>query len=62
MLLACVLGVQGVLLRLYRAARDRGFPPALARVWCMWGWAALGFGILVKGPVVIGLVAATLSG
>ena len=33
-LLACVLGVQGVLLRLYRAARDPDAPAALAHDWC----------------------------
>jgi 4-amino-4-deoxy-L-arabinose transferase-like glycosyltransferase len=60
-LLACVLGVQGVLLRLYRAARDPDFPAAPSRT-VMWGWAALGFGILVKGPVVLAVAAATLLG
>jgi 4-amino-4-deoxy-L-arabinose transferase-like glycosyltransferase len=58
-LLACVLGVQGVLLRLYRAARDPDFPAPQSRT-VMWGWAALGFGILVKGPVVLAVAAATL--
>jgi len=57
-LLACALGVQGVLLRLYRAARDPNRPRPSSRL-VMWGWAAMGFGILVKGPVVIGLAAAT---
>ena len=60
-LLACVLGVQGVLLRLYRAAREADFPAPRNRT-VMWGWAALGFGILVKGPVVLGVAAATLIG
>jgi 4-amino-4-deoxy-L-arabinose transferase-like glycosyltransferase len=60
-LLACVLGVQGVLLRLYRAARDPDFPAPRSRT-VMWGWAALGFGILVKGPVVLAVAAATLLG
>jgi len=58
-LLACVLGVQGVLLRLYRAARDAEFPAPRNRT-VLWGWAALGFGILVKGPVVLGVAALTL--
>jgi len=57
-LLACALGVQGVLLRLYRAARDLDRPQPSSRL-VMWGWAAMGFGILIKGPVVIGLAAAT---
>jgi 4-amino-4-deoxy-L-arabinose transferase-like glycosyltransferase len=58
-LLACVLGVQGVLLRLYRAARDAEFPAPRNRT-VMWGWAALSFGILIKGPVVLAVAAATL--
>src|SRR3569833_766488 len=57
-LLACALGVQGVLLRLYRAARDSDGPRPSPRL-VMWGWAVMSFGILVKGPVVIGLAAAT---
>jgi 4-amino-4-deoxy-L-arabinose transferase-like glycosyltransferase len=60
-LLACVLGVQGVLLRLYRAARDADFVPPRSRT-VMWGFAALGFGILVKGPVVLAVAAVTLVG
>jgi 4-amino-4-deoxy-L-arabinose transferase-like glycosyltransferase len=60
-LLACVLGVQGVLLRLYRAAREPDFRAVSNRV-LMWGWAALGFGILIKGPVVLGVAVATLVG
>jgi 4-amino-4-deoxy-L-arabinose transferase-like glycosyltransferase len=60
-LLACVLGVQGVLLRLYRAAREPNFAPPSGRT-VMWGWAALGLGILTKGPVVLAVAAATLLG
>lgn len=59
-LLACMLGVQGVLLRLYRAARDPDFSGPSKRT-LLWGWAAFGFGILIKGPVVLG-VAATILG
>jgi len=58
-LLACALGVQGVLLRLYRAAREPDFSAPRGRT-VMWGWAALGFGILVKGPVVPAVAAVTL--
>jgi 4-amino-4-deoxy-L-arabinose transferase-like glycosyltransferase len=58
-LLACVLAVQGVQLRLYRAAREADFPAPRNRT-VMWGWAALGFGILVKGPVVLGVPAVSL--
>src|SRR5471030_739440 len=50
-LLACVLGVQGVLLRLYRAARDPEAPKPRTRT-VMWGWAAIAFGILIKFPMV----------
>jgi 4-amino-4-deoxy-L-arabinose transferase-like glycosyltransferase len=57
-LLACALGMQGVLLRLYRGARNPDGPQPLPRL-VMWGWVAMGFGILVKGPVVIALAAAT---
>ena len=60
-LLACVLAVQGVLLRLYRAAREAEFPAPSHRT-VMWGWTALGFGILVKGPVVLAVAAVTLIG
>jgi 4-amino-4-deoxy-L-arabinose transferase-like glycosyltransferase len=60
-LLACVLGVQGVLLRLYCAARQPDSSPPSNRT-VMWGWAALGLGILVKGPVVLGVPAVTLIG
>jgi 4-amino-4-deoxy-L-arabinose transferase-like glycosyltransferase len=60
-LLACVLGVQGVLLRLYRASREPDYPAPRNRT-VMWGWAAFGLGILIKGPVVLGVSAATLMG
>src|SRR5882672_185135 len=58
-LLACVLGVQGVLLRLYRAARDPDFPAPGNRI-VMWGWAATGLGILVKFPIVPGVALVTI--
>jgi len=59
-LLAFVVLVQGVLLRLYRAARDADWPaPSTGLV--LAGWAALAGGILIKGPVVIGVAAATIA-
>lgn len=58
-LLACVLGVQGVLLRLYRASRDSNAPQPSSRL-VMWGWAAFAFSILVKGPVGLAVAAATI--
>ena len=60
-LLACALGMQGVLLRLYRAARDETAPVPSGRM-ILWGWAAAAFGILVKFPVVPGIGIATMIG
>jgi 4-amino-4-deoxy-L-arabinose transferase-like glycosyltransferase len=60
-LLACVLGVQGVLLRLYRAARDPEAPTVSGRLIFL-GWAACAAGILVKFPVVPGVAVATVLG
>lgn len=62
-LLATAIAAQGVLLRIYLAARGAervspSLPLALA------GWAALAIGILIKGPVilaVVGLTALALS-
>ncbi len=60
-LLACVLAVQGVLLRLYRAARE---PEAAAptRKLVLLGWAACAAGILVKFPLVPGVALVTVLG
>ena len=60
-LLASVLGMQGVLLRLYRAARDDAATEPSGRL-VMWGWAAAAAGILVKFPVVPGVGVATMAG
>src|SRR4051812_12334240 len=60
-LLACGLGVQGVLLRLYRAARDPGAPPVSRRL-LLSGWIACAAGILVKFPVVPGVAVTTILG
>ena len=57
-LLACVLGVQGVLLRLYRAARDGTGAPSGALV--LMGWVAVAAGVLVKFPIVPGVGLVTL--
>ncbi len=58
-LLACVLAVQGVLLRVYRAARDVDAPQVPGRlVWL--GWVAVGAGALVKFPVVPGVALVTI--
>jgi 4-amino-4-deoxy-L-arabinose transferase-like glycosyltransferase len=60
-LLACALGMQGVLLRLYRAARDETAPQPSGQL-VLWGWAACAFGILVKFPVMPGVGIATMIG
>ena len=60
-LLACAIGMQGVLLRLYRAARDNTAPEPSSRT-IMWGWAAAAAGILIKFPVVPGVAIATMIG
>ncbi len=60
-LLACVLAVQGVLLRLYRAARDPDVA-APSNKMILWGWAAAAAGILVKFPVVPGVALITIIG
>jgi hypothetical protein len=57
-LLATVMGMQGVLLRIYRAAADG---TAVSIRLAMWGWAAFALGILVKGPVIAGVAAATIA-
>jgi 4-amino-4-deoxy-L-arabinose transferase-like glycosyltransferase len=49
--LACVLGVMGVLMRAYLAGRDAQRAVPTTRL-VLAGWAALGAGVLVKGPVV----------
>lgn len=56
-LLASTLGVMGVLMRVYRAARDgAGISTRLV----MWGWFSFAIAVLVKGPPVVGVAAATV--
>ena len=57
-LLATVIGAQAVLLRAY-LARDPGRQP-LTREIALLGWAAFAVGILIKGPVIAGVCAATI--
>ena len=59
-LLACVLGIQGMLLKVYLAAKGEREPVGTAIV--LAGWTALGLGILVKGPVVLAVSALTAAG
>jgi 4-amino-4-deoxy-L-arabinose transferase-like glycosyltransferase len=55
-LLATVVWTQGALLRIYLAARA-GTPSSFALA--MAGWFAFAVGVLIKGPVILGVVAAT---
>jgi 4-amino-4-deoxy-L-arabinose transferase-like glycosyltransferase len=50
-LLAAIMGAQGVLLRLYRSARDPDAPKVSTGVLLL-GWASFAAGILIKGPAV----------
>jgi 4-amino-4-deoxy-L-arabinose transferase-like glycosyltransferase len=58
-LLACVLGVQGVLLRLYRAARETA--PRVSEALVLAGWVAVAAGALVKFPIVPGVALVTIA-
>ncbi|MGH6876065.1 MAG: ArnT family glycosyltransferase, partial [Rhizomicrobium sp.] len=55
-LLATVVAAQGALMRVYLAARGRA-SPSLALV--LGGWAAMAIGILLKGPVILGVLGVT---
>jgi len=55
-LLASVIAAQAVLMRTYLAARGRARPSNVL-IFC--GWAAVGAGILLKGPVILIVIAAT---
>ncbi|HWY61479.1 MAG TPA: glycosyltransferase family 39 protein [Rhizomicrobium sp.] len=57
-LLAAIMGAQGVLLRVWRAAKENSPPPGVRLL--MAGWAALAVGILVKGPVAPAVTAVTV--
>jgi 4-amino-4-deoxy-L-arabinose transferase-like glycosyltransferase len=59
-LLAMVLGAQSVLLRAYLYARKPGEFSSPSRVAVLAGWACFGFGILVKGPIIITVCAASV--
>ena len=57
-LLAAILGAQGVLLRVYRAAKEEAAVPTRM---VLWGWASFAIAILVKGPVAAGVIGATIA-
>ncbi|MBU6442909.1 MAG: glycosyltransferase family 39 protein [Alphaproteobacteria bacterium] len=60
-LLATVVAAQGVLLRLYLAAQGSLFQPPPGSGLAMAGWVALAAGILVKGPVILGIAGLTVA-
>ncbi len=60
-LLASVVAMQGVLIRVWRAARVEGAPAVPTRL-VLAGWAAMAAGILIKGPVPLGVAAVTVAG
>ncbi len=56
-LLAAVTGTMGVLMRIYRAAKeDLTVPTRLV----VWGWISFAIAVLVKGPVVVGVAGASV--
>jgi 4-amino-4-deoxy-L-arabinose transferase-like glycosyltransferase len=57
-LLAAILGAQGVLMRIYRAAKEGG--PVSTKM-ILWGWASFAIAVLLKGPVVLGVAGATIA-
>ena len=57
-LLAATLGAQAVLFRIYLSARDSARAPV--PLWIVLaGWFAFGIGVLVKGPVILGVMGLT---
>jgi 4-amino-4-deoxy-L-arabinose transferase-like glycosyltransferase len=57
-LLAATLGAQAVLFRLYLSARDPSRAPVSHGI-ILAGWFAFGVGVLVKGPVILGVIGLT---
>jgi 4-amino-4-deoxy-L-arabinose transferase-like glycosyltransferase len=55
-LLATIIAAQAALMRVYLAARGRLQPPLIV---ILGGWAALGAGLLLKGPVILAVLGAT---
>lgn len=56
-LLATVIAAQGALLGVYLAGRAQRAPPSPLNLYG--GWIAVGAGILLKGPVILGVLAVT---
>jgi 4-amino-4-deoxy-L-arabinose transferase-like glycosyltransferase len=58
-LLATVIGAQGVLLRAYLARSGGHVAPSLRLA--MLGWLSFAIGVLIKGPVIVGVVGFTAT-
>jgi 4-amino-4-deoxy-L-arabinose transferase-like glycosyltransferase len=52
-LLACIVAAQSVIMRVYLSARSPRAVAAPTTSLVMLGWAAFGFGILIKGPLIV---------
>jgi 4-amino-4-deoxy-L-arabinose transferase-like glycosyltransferase len=59
-LLAMILGAQSVLMRAYLSARTPDSVAAPSFAAAMIGWACFGFGVLVKGPIILAVCGMTL--
>jgi 4-amino-4-deoxy-L-arabinose transferase-like glycosyltransferase len=57
-LLATIVAAQSVMMRVYLSARDARIA-APGRGTILGGWAAIGTGVLVKGPVILAVLGAT---
>ena len=58
-LLAATVAAQGVLMRVYLGARGAAAQPGTPLV--MLGWVAVAIGMLLKGPVILGVLAVTAA-
>jgi 4-amino-4-deoxy-L-arabinose transferase-like glycosyltransferase len=59
-LLATILAAQAVFLRVYLAARDVARKPVALGI-VLAGWVAIAVGILIKGPVILAVLAVTCA-
>ncbi len=60
-LLASVVMAQAVVMRAYLSARTPDASPAPNLTLALLGWAAFGLGVLVKGPVIVAVLIASIA-